>query len=62
MFTEFPDIVSVVEVAQMLKIGTVLAYRLVKTKKIKSKKIGREYKILKSDVMAFLQEPEKDGI
>ena len=55
MFTEFPDVLCVPDLCRMLGIGTVLAYKLVKSKKIKSRKIGREYKILKTDVIAYLQ-------
>jgi len=56
MFKEYPDIVSVKQFSEMLQIGIVLAYKLVKSGKIKSRKIGRDYKIQKSAVIAFLNE------
>lgn len=55
MFKDYPDVVGVKELMEMLNIGRVLAYELVKGKIIKSKKIGREYKILKVDVISFLE-------
>ena len=55
MFAEYSDVVNLSELCKMLDIGMVLAYKLVKSGKIKARKIGREYKILKSDVIAYLQ-------
>ena len=54
MFTEYPDLVDVVQLKEMLGIGITLAYRLVKQNIIKSIKIGREYKIPKANVIAYL--------
>ena len=39
---------------QMLQIGQVLAYKLVKRGEIKSRKVGREYKIPKINVISYL--------
>ena len=38
LFKEYPDIVSVEQVSEMLRIGQVLAYRLVRSGEIKSRK------------------------
>lgn len=54
LFIAFPDVVSVKQMSQMLRIGTVLAYKLVKKKIIKSRKIGREYKITKVAILDYL--------
>ncbi|MCL2176695.1 MAG: helix-turn-helix domain-containing protein [Firmicutes bacterium] len=54
MFKEYPDILSVKQVSQMLQIGIVLAYKLIQSGEIKSRKIGRDYKIQKKAVVAFL--------
>ena len=59
MFAEFPDVLCVPDLCEMLGIGIVLAYKLVKDKTIKSRKIGREYKILKTDVISYLQNQTK---
>lgn len=49
MFTDYPDIVNLV---QMRK--NTLAYRMLREKKIKSKKVGREYKIPKVNVIKYV--------
>ncbi len=54
MFTEYPDLVDVVQLKEMLGIGITLAYRLVKNKTIPSLKVGREYKIPKRNVISYL--------
>lgn len=54
MFTEYPDIVNVPQLREMLDIGVNLAYELVRQKKIQSLKVGREYKIPKRNVIAYL--------
>ena len=54
MFTTYPDIVNVIQLREMLGIGVNLAYRLVRNKTIPSLKVGREYKIPKRNVIAYL--------
>ena len=55
LFEEYPELVSVSELMNMLGIGRVLAYRLITDKKVKAVKIGREYKIVKNSVIALIQ-------
>ena len=54
LFADYPDIVSVEDLMDMLKIGKVLAYRLIEEKKIKAIKIGREYKITKESIIKLI--------
>ena len=54
MFTSYPDVVNTNQFKDMLGIGITLAYRLVKQNIIKSIKVGREYKIPKANVIAYL--------
>ena len=54
MFTDYKDIVTVAQLAEMVGIGITLAYRLVRQKTIKSIKVGREYKIPKQFVINYL--------
>ena len=55
MFTDYPDIVNLVQMKQMLGgISNTLAYRMLIEKKIKSKKVGREYKIPKVNVINYI--------
>ena len=54
IFANYPDIVSVENLMEMLQIGKVLAYKLIDAKKIKAIKIGREYKITKESVINLI--------
>ena len=55
LFEEYPELVSVSDLMNMLGIGRVLAYRLITDKKVKAVKIGREYKIVKNSVISLIQ-------
>lgn len=55
MFTDYPDIVNLTQMRKMLGgISISLAYRMLREKKIKSKKVGREYKIPKVNVIKYV--------
>ena len=55
LFTNYPDIVDISQMRKMLgNIGITLAYKLLKGKRIKSIKIGREYRIPKSCIIEYL--------
>ena len=54
MFSNYKDVVTVEQLAEMLDIGLTLAYRLVRQKTIKSIKVGREYKIPQQFVINYL--------
>ena len=55
MFTSYPDLVDdITQLKEMLGIGITLAYRLVRNKTIKALKVGRQYKIPKRNVIAYL--------
>lgn len=55
MFTDYPDIVNLTQMRKMLGgISNSLAYRMLREKKIKSKKAGREYKIPKVNVIKYV--------
>ena len=45
LFKDYPSVLSVAEMAEMLNIGIVLAYRLVKQKKLRQ---GKLEKIIRS--------------
>ena len=55
LFEEYPELVSVSDLMNMLGIGRLLAYRLITDKKVKAVKIGREYKIVKNSIIALIQ-------
>ncbi len=54
MFTSYPDLVNITQLKEMLGIGITLAYRLVRNNTIQALKVGREYKIPKRNVIAYL--------
>lgn len=54
MFNSYPDVLNVEQIMEMLHIGKVLAYKLIADGKIKSVKIGRQYKIAKKHVIEYL--------
>lgn len=57
MFKNYPDVVNVKELQSMLGgISKKLAYHLLRNNIIKSIKIGRQYKITKTDVILYLTE------
>ena len=58
IFKDYPDVVSVEQLMEMLDIGQVLAYKLVRSGKIKARKIGRDYKIPKANVIAYVLQGE----
>lgn len=62
MFTTYPDIVDITQMRKMLGgIGVTLAYKLLKQRKIKSLKIGREYRISKSCIIQYLLDIKENG-
>ena len=54
MFTSYPDLVDINQLKEMLGIGITLAYRLVRNNTIQSLKVGRQYKIPKRSIIAYL--------
>ncbi len=55
MFSNYPDVVNFKQMRKMLgNIGVSLGYKLLRDKTIRSTKIGRDYKILKIDVISYL--------
>ena len=54
MFTDFPDIVSVIQLQQMLNISRQLAYELIGNGSIKAVKVGNSYRIPKVSVISYM--------
>ena len=52
---DYPDVLTVYDVAEILKLGKNTAYKLVKNGNIKSHKIGRVYRIPKICLQNYLQ-------
>lgn len=54
MFKEYPDCVNISQLQEMLGIKKTKSYELIKSGEIKSKKVGKDYKISKFNVIAYL--------
>lgn len=54
VFKEYPDVVTVTQMSQMLNISEKMAYRLLRDNVIEHLKIGRIYKIPKLHILAYL--------
>ena len=54
MFENYPDVVTPKDVMEMIKAGRNNVYKLLQENKIKSFKIGKNYKIPKKYVIDFI--------
>ena len=55
IFEDYPDVVTLNQLKEMLQIGKSLAYKLLKNKEIESFKCGTSYRILKSKIIEYLE-------
>lgn len=53
-FTQYPDILSVAQMREILAIGKNTAYDLLKSNEIESIRIGKTHKIPKQSVIEYL--------
>ena len=60
MFSNYPDILTVKQVCEMLKIGRNNAYALIRSNQIKSITIGRQIRIPKDNIVDFIQKDKTD--
>lgn len=56
MFESYDDILTVEELAEALKIGTTQAYKLVRSRKLKAFKEGKDWKIAKDALIRYILE------
>lgn len=54
MFTEFKDVVTVDDVTKMLHVSRVTVYKLLKSGRIRTLKVGKKYIIPKQSIIDFL--------
>lgn len=54
MFKDYPDCVTIKQLQTMLGIKKTKAYELIKNGEIKAKKIGKDYKISKLNIVAYV--------
>jgi excisionase family DNA binding protein len=55
MFKDYPDVLSIDQMAEMIGISTKTAYKVVNDGKVDCVKVGRAYKIPKVNVMKYLK-------
>ena len=60
MFNNYPDIVTVKQVGEMLHIGRNNAYALVRSGQVKSVRIGKKYRVPKNWVLDYLKNSRKN--
>lgn len=51
---DYPDVLTVLEVKEILGIGKNMVYQLLNDKKIKAKKLGHNWIIAKSNLIKFI--------
>ena len=61
MFPDYPDIVNIPQLQNMLGVSRHLAYNLVNDGYIKGLKIGNAFKIPKVSVIEFVMDQKKDS-
>ncbi len=59
MFKEYPDCVNIKQLQEMLGVKRTKTYEILKNGEIKAKKIGKDYKIPKYNVIAYLFNEEQ---
>ena len=64
MFENYPDVVTVKELCEMLKVGKNTAYDLLNSRSLASIRIGRKFLIPKTYIIAYLhvRNPLQNGI
>lgn len=61
LFSNYPDVLSVQQVRELLGIGRAGVYKLLESRQIPCFKIGNTYKIPKSALITFVQNTTKGG-
>ncbi len=51
---DYPDVLTVLEVKEILGVGKNMVYKLLTDKKIKAKKLGHNWIIAKSNLIEFI--------
>ena len=55
VFKEYPDILDVEQMSNLLTISKKTAYKLLRDGSVASLKVGREYKIPKANIILYLR-------
>ena len=60
LFQDYPDVVSTLQLSEMLGVCERTVYQLLMTNQIKHFRIGRAYRIPKVNVIAFMESESTD--
>lgn len=52
------EVLTVDEVAEILKVDKRLVYKLLTSKELKARKVGREWRVLREDLEAYMKGEE----
>jgi len=52
---DYPDVLDINQMCSLIGVGLTTGYKLIRSERIPSKKIGRVYKILKKNVVQYLE-------
>ena len=55
VFKDYPDVLDVKQVSQLLGVSTKTVYRLLRTETLASLKVGREFRVPKVNVMKYVK-------
>ena len=55
VFREYPDILDVEQMSKLLSVSKKTAYKLLQDGTVVSLKVGREYKIPKTNIISYLR-------
>lgn len=58
MLANYPDILSVKQVCEILQTSKKTVYTLIRCKKIKAKKVAHHYRVLKQSLINYMYEVE----
>jgi len=57
---DYPDLLTIADVMEILRIGRFTVYRYIKENKLPAKKLAGKYRIPKTGIAAIIHEIEKD--
>jgi len=52
---DYPDVLDINQMCELIGVGLTTGYKLIRLNEIPSKKIGRSYRILKRNVVEYLE-------
>ncbi|MHB1167038.1 MAG: helix-turn-helix domain-containing protein [Carboxydocellales bacterium] len=55
-----PEVMTLEQVAEFLQVSYQTVYKLVRDKEIRAKKVGRSYRVLRDDVIAYFEKPKSE--